>query len=235
MGKIILLPETTLDPVSLIGRRAGVCWGADITDDAKNYKRGIDCIQSNHGRTFEYVNVEMILDGYSARVIREWYTHLGGSPTRLQTSTRYVDYKNFSYVIPNNIEKNPKAKKAYTKLMNTISETACELEECGIPREDSALVLPLGMETRVVDKRNLRNLIDMSRQRMCTRAYHEYRQLFTDICNVLKGYSDEWKYIIETQMKPKCEHLGFCPEKNSCGCYESLCQIGGGLQVSREE
>lgn len=235
MGKIILLPETTLNPVSLIGRRAGVCWGADITDDTKNYKRGIDCIQSNHGRTFEYVNIEMILDGYSARVIREWYTHLGGSPTRLQASTRYVDYKNFSYVIPNKIEKNPKAKKAYTKLMNTISETACKLEECGIPREDSALVLPLGMETKVVDKRNLRNLIDMSRQRMCTRAYHEYRQLFTDICNALKGYSDEWKYIIETQMKPKCEHLGFCPEKNSCRRYESLCQIGGGLQVSREE
>lgn len=234
MGKIILLPETTLNPVSLIGQRAGVCWGVDISDAAKNYKRGIDCIESNHGRTFEYVNVEMVLDGYSARVIREWYTHLGGAPTRLQASTRYIDYKNFSYVIPDRIEKYPKAKKAYTKLMNTISETACKLEALGIPREDSALVLPLGMETKVVDKRNLRNLIDMSRQRMCTRAYHEYRQLFTDICNALKGYSDEWKYIIETQMKPKCEHLGFCPEKHTCGRYENLCQLGG-LNVSRKE
>lgn len=235
MGRIILLPETTLDPVSLIGRRAGVCWGADITDEEKNYRRGIDCIHSNHGRTFEYVNIEMVLDGYSARVIREWYTHLGGAPTRLQASTRYVDYKNFSYVTPDKIEKNPKAKKVYDKLMNTISKTASSLEELGIPREDSALVLPLGMETKVVDKRNLRNLIDMSRQRMCTRAYHEYRQLFSDICNALKGYSDEWKYIIETQMKPKCEYLGLCPEKNSCGRYESLCQIGGGLKVSRKE
>ena len=27
---ITILPETTKDPISLIGRRAGICWGADI-------------------------------------------------------------------------------------------------------------------------------------------------------------------------------------------------------------
>lgn len=92
MGTVIILEETTKNPISLIGKRAGVCWGADITDDTKNYKRGMDCIMSNHGRTLEYVNIEMVINGYSARVIREWYTHLGGSPTRLQASTRYIDY-----------------------------------------------------------------------------------------------------------------------------------------------
>lgn len=39
MKKITILPETTPDPISLIGRRAGVCWGADITDKEKNYKK----------------------------------------------------------------------------------------------------------------------------------------------------------------------------------------------------
>ena len=76
MGKITILEETTKNPITLMGKRAGVCWGADITDDAKNYKRGLDCLVSGHGRVMEYVNVEMVLDGYSARVIREWYTHL---------------------------------------------------------------------------------------------------------------------------------------------------------------
>ena len=90
MGKITILEETTKNPITLMGKRAGVCWGADITDDAKNYKRGLDCLVSGHGRVMEYVNVEMVLDGYSARVIREWYTHLGGAPTRLQASTRYI-------------------------------------------------------------------------------------------------------------------------------------------------
>ena len=83
------------------------------------------------------------------------------------------------------------------------------------------MVLPLGMRTVVVDKRNLRNLIDMSRQRMCGRAYWEYRQMFNDVCNALKKYSFEWEHIIDTQMMPKCKYLGYCPEKKSCGRYKS--------------
>ena len=41
MGKIIVLPETTKEPITLIGKRAGICWGADISDDIKNYNRGL--------------------------------------------------------------------------------------------------------------------------------------------------------------------------------------------------
>ena len=89
----------------------------------------------------------------------------------------------------------------------------------GIPREDAALLLPLGMTTRVVDKRNLRNLVDMSRQRMCQRAYWEFREMFTDILDALMKYSNEWKTITNTQMMPKCEALGYCPEKHGCGKY----------------
>lgn len=225
MGTITILSETTKNPITLIGERAGVCWGADISDKEKNYKRGMDCILANHGRTLEYVNVEMVIDGYSARVIREWYTHLGGSPTRLQASTRYIDYtKNggFEYIVPNSIAKAGKTAMAlYETTMKTINDTACVLEkEFGIPREDSALLLPLGMTTKIVDKRNLRNLVDMSRQRECSRAYWEYRQMFNDICRKLSEVSDEWKWIVDNMFMPKCEYLGYCPEKKSCGRKE---------------
>lgn len=67
MGTITILPETTKNPITLMGRRAGCCWNANITDDEKNYKRGFDCIKSGHGRVMEYPNVEMIIDGYSAK------------------------------------------------------------------------------------------------------------------------------------------------------------------------
>ena len=168
MGKVIILEETTKNPITLIGQRAGVCWGADISDDAKNYKRGKDCVLANHGRTLEYVNVEMVLDGYSARCIREWYTHIGGSPSRLQASTRYIDYtKNggFDYVIPWSIKDNTEALIKYAKCMEDINKTCLKLErDFKIPREDSAMLLPLGMTTKIVDKRNLRNLVDMSHQ-----------------------------------------------------------------------
>lgn len=217
MGKVTILPETTKNPITLIGKRAGVCWGADIADDQKNYARGIDCIESNHGRTLEFANIEMVLTGYSARVIREWYTHIGGAPTRLQASTRYIDYSDFGYIVPDSIRCNEDALHTYETAITVISNSLMHLEQLGIPREDSANLLPFGMETTIVDKRNLRNLVDMSRNRECTRALWEFRDLFKDICNALRAYSPEWGYIVDTQFMPKCEILGYCPEKKSCG------------------
>lgn len=216
MGKITILPETTIDPISLMGRRAGICWGADITDSEKNYKRGLDCIKSNHGRVFEFVNIEAIIEGYSARVIREWYTHIGGSPTRLQSSTRYVNYNNFEYIIPNTVQ-TEEQKAWYNNAIDTISQTLQNLEESGVKREDAAMLLPLGVATKIVDKRNVRNVISMAEQRMCSRAYWEYRELFNEYIKQLKLYSEEWATLIPMVMQPKCETLGYCPEKYSCG------------------
>ena len=218
MGQVFILEETTKYPITLMGSRAGICWGSDISNQGKNYKRGLDCLSSGHGRVMQYVNLEMVLDGYSARVVREWYTHIGGSPTRLQASTRYVDYQNFSYVIPPAVAQNETARARYEGMMQEISKTCAYLEqECGIAREDAAMLLPLGMTTKIVDKRNLRSLVDMSRQRMCSRAYHEYRKLFEDISEALMKYSQEWAYLVERYFMPKCEALGYCPETRSCG------------------
>lgn len=216
MGKITILPETTIDPISLMGRRAGICWGKDITDSEKNYKRGLDCIKSNHGRVFEFVNIEAIIEGYSARVIREWYTHIGGSPTRLQSSTRYVNYDNFEHIIPKTVQ-TEEQKTWYNNAIDTISQTLKNLEESGVKREDAAMLLPLGMTTKIVDKRNVRSVISMAEQRMCSRAYWEYRKLFNEYIKQLRLYSEEWVTLIPMVVKPKCETLGYCPEKFSCG------------------
>lgn len=215
---VTILEETTKNPITLMGARAGVCWGADVSDNEKNYKRGMDCIKSGHGRVMEYVNVEIVIDGYSARMIREWYTHIGGAPTRLQASTRYIDYKTFDIVVPPSITKAGKAAEdAVNETLDKIKETLKFLEESGVPREDCAMLLPLGMTTKIVDKRNLRNLVDMSHQRMCTRAYWEYRKLFAELSEKLSAYSDEWKTLVDMLFQPKCELAGFCTEKKSCG------------------
>ena len=86
MSNVIIQPQTTTYPISLIGEEAGICWGADVNDDEKNYRRGLDCIKSGHGRTMEYPQIYMILDGYSARVIREFYTHTSSSPSLSSSS-----------------------------------------------------------------------------------------------------------------------------------------------------
>lgn len=218
MGKIIIQEETTKYPITLIGKEAGICWGADTTDQEKNYKRGLDCLASGHGRTWEYPQIYMVLDGYSAKVVRELYTHIGGSPTRLQASTRYIKYQNgFSYIVPPSIDRNEEAYEIYQEAMHQIHYAMKQLDELGIPKEDSSMVLPLGMGTKAVVRTNLRNVIDMAHQRLCTRAYWEYRKLMLDLMRALSEYSEEWKYIVENYFKPKCEVYNFCTEKYCCG------------------
>lgn len=218
MQRVIIQDFTVKNPVQMIGYEAGICWGADVTDPLKNEKRGWDCIKSEHGRTLEFPQIYMTIKGYSARMMRELYTHIGGMPTRLQESTRYIDYESgFNYVTPHTVEANPEALNEYNAMMNDILTHLQNLENMNIPREDTAMGLPLGMESGMVLRTNLRNLIDMSHQRMCSRAFWEFREFMNELKNELGNYSDEWKKVVDLTFKPKCEVRGYCVEKKSCG------------------
>lgn len=218
MGTVIIQEHTTTNPILMIGEEAGICWGANTTSPTRNYKRGMECLKNGHLRTSEFPVVYMVLDGYSARVMREFYTHIGGAPTRLQASTRYIDYEHgFDYIIPHTIKNNPEAKESYVRTMSAIADNLLILDQMGIPREDSANLLPLGMTTKVVVKMNFRTLMSMSNQRLCTRAYWEYRELMNDIANALCDYSPEWETLVKEYFQPKCELFGFCTEKDCCG------------------
>ena len=219
MGKVTVQSETTVNPLTLMGKEAGICYGANVSNQERNYRRGLDCLNSGHMRTAEYPQVYLVLEGYSARVIRELYTHIAGGPTRLQASTRYINYQHFKYIIPPSIENNAEAYETYKDAIGDIQYALNRLEKLGIPKEDSANLLPLGMTTTIVLRTNLRNLIDMAHQRLCTRAYWEFRKLMRDIINALKEYSEEWKVLIDEYkvFQPKCDVCGYCTEKESCG------------------
>lgn len=222
MGSVIINTEyTTKNPITCMGEEAGICWNANTSDQEKNYKRGKDCLDSNHGRVMEFPQIYLTLDGYSARVIREFYTHIGGSPTRLQESTRYIDESFFDYIIPQTISKHDNTLFTYTRLMSDIMSAYKTLVEDGIPKEDAANVLPLGMASKVVVRTNLRNLIDMAHQRLCKRAYWEYRELMYDLMDALSQVSDEWREIVDKYFVPKCEvnDINKCIENKGCGRY----------------
>lgn len=218
-GKVIILSETTDMPLTLAGALSGICWNSDTSDPKKNYKRGMDCLKSGHGRVLEFPQIYMVLDGWSARVIREFERHIGGAPTYLQASTRYIDYSNFDYITPKSIEDDITLKKFYDIGMEQISAAARLAVSQGAKREDIANLYPLGMTTKVVHRTNLRNLMDMAKVRKCTRAYWEFRQLFQAIEDALAIYSDEWHYLIKEEhiFKCKCDIDGYCSESHSCG------------------
>lgn len=209
----ILEKRTEKDPLQHIGENAGVCWNSDITDIEKNIKRGKSCLKSGHLRTAEYPTIELIIENVSSRAIRELYTHIIGV-TRLQESTRYVDYGEFEYYTPFTKQN---SKKLYDEFMKEVSFTYKELQDENESKEDIANILPLGMNTKIVWKINLRALIHFMNERLCTRAYKEIRMLCNEIKEKLSAYSDEWKWICDNYFVPKCKDIGYCKEDKCCG------------------
>ena len=217
MGTITILNRTTSDPYILSGFAAGTCWGADVNNEEKNFKRGQSCYAADHMRTAEYPQIYLILDGYSAKVIREWYTHIIDT-SRMQASTRYMDYKNFAYIVPPSIAGNEKALDIYVDTMDFISKSIEEMLELEVPNEDATMILPLAYSTKIVVRIGLREFMNMCRKRRCVRAYWEYRQLMDDIIEALCEYSEEYQLLKdEGYFNAQCDVLGYCPEEHSCG------------------
>jgi len=208
----------TKNPLSLMGECASDCW-----DSTPSPQIGIHCIESGHGRVLEYPDIIVVIDGYSARVIREIYTHIIGV-TRLQSSTRYIQYGNFDYLIPEKIKSNQKALDTYKYFMQFTSMVYKDLEKYGIPKEDIANILPLGMISKIVLKINARAILHMAENRTCNRAYWEFRKFMKELLGVVSELDDEWKTIIG-YAKTKCEVTGYCLEKNSCGRMPKKIQI----------
>lgn len=213
---ITILPQTDKEPLNTIGYCAGVCWNSPIDDKEKNIKRAKACIKSGHTRTAEYPDVFCVIQGYSARCIRELYTHIIGT-TRLQSSTRYVDAKNMNIENEFYCPFNDDGKEIYQEGLKTVMNTYQKLEDAGYAKEDAANILPLGMDTKIVWKINLRALMHFMSLRLCSRAYKEIRALSVELKNELKKISPEWQWICDNLLLPKCETVGYCDEEHTCG------------------
>jgi len=214
VGKLRVI-NYTRKPLELIGECASSCWGSKPSARIAKH-----CYEANHLRTFEYADLTIELDGYSARVIREFYTHVIGT-TRLQASTRYINYEKFDYYTPPSIDNCDKAREVYATYMAKVSAVYAELLALGIPKEDIANILPLGHGTKVVIKINARALFHLAELRLCTRALPEFRDLVIDIKKALTelGNTEDgqgWEYI-SSNMVIKCIKNGFCDEAESCG------------------
>lgn len=214
---MIKVKHFTKNPITTMGEIAGVC--TNFTDENKFYNVGLSCIKSGHGRVLEYPDVVLEISNYSARMIRELYTHISGV-SRLQESTRYVKLDDFSYYIPDSIMYNKEACDEYVNTMNVIKEVYDKLINThNISKEDTANILPLGMHTKIVLKINLRALFHLFEERTCMRAYKEFRMFMTELKYELSKLDVEWNEL--TQMfKTKCDYSKVCKEqRGSCGKY----------------
>ena len=227
MGKITILPQTTKDPLQLIGTTSAVCYNADISNKEKNIKRALDCIHSGHGRVLEWPNVEVIVEGFSAKMMREAMRHIVGTSV-LQASTRYIDYeKGFDVITPPAIANNNEAMEVWCKAISDIKMAMGALKALGVPKEDYTNLLPLAYQSKMIWKVNLRTLVNFMNMRLCSRAYWEIREFSNMLKKALMEYSPEWEIICKELFVPKCDAVGYCTEAKCCGRRKTKSEVIG--------
>ncbi len=181
-----------------------------------------DTLASGHTSPIEHVTFTFALSGISRALTHQLVRHRIASYS--QQSQRYVDAKNFAYVLPPSIEKNAEAKKLFENCMDTIAQTYAELQtllETGGPkgsgREDARFVLPQATASAIVVTMNCRSLLNFFAQRCCTRAQWEIR----DVANQMLVLCKKNLPAIFAYAGAACERTGFCPEseKFTCGLY----------------
>ena len=131
-------------------------------------------------------------------------------------SQRYCKFEGgFDYIIPPSINCKPELKEGFKLAMHSLSELYDVLVQEGIKAEDARYLFPNACTTNLVLSCNLRELMHICNERLCTCAQMEIRQLILDIARqVINWVPWTQKYLVA-----KCENLGYCNEipGRSCG------------------
>lgn len=169
---------------------------------------------SGHYSTVEHVQLTFLIEGVSRSLTHQLVRHRHASYS--QQSQRYVEFREgkFDYVTPKTIEKNEKAKALFDSTMGHISSMYDNLAKLGIPAEDARAVLPNACCSNITVSMNLRELIHICNERLCTCAQDEIRTLVREM---VKEVVEQLSFL-KDYLVPKCEMLGYCNEpRRSCG------------------
>lgn len=219
---IVKLISCTENPLFTCEEAASVCY--DSTPDVEHPTRILgSCIKNGHQSVCEHANFTFEVDGISRACLAQLTRHrLASFSVRSQ---RYCKEDGFNYVTPPKIAADVKANEIYKTLMNTIDSVYHFLTaQCAISNEDARFVLPNACFTSLYMTVNLRELIHICNERLCTRAQWEIRELVQKMRDaVVEQYPEcaEW-------LRPKCERdpkHPFCPERQCCGRHKKLSEV----------
>jgi len=170
-------------------------------------------VASGHHSILEHVSFTFALEGLSRACSHQLVRHRLASYS--QQSQRYVRGP-FPYVTPGSWERaGGDLVERYHRTMAELNHLYAEAVAAGIPPEDARFVLPQAAATNLTMSMNLRELIHVVGLRTCARAQWEIQDLFTRVAAVVRGVDP----FLGSFLVTKCERLGYCDERESCGRY----------------
>lgn len=184
----VTLVQATPNPVETIAQIASICYDSDPKNPVKLVEH---LYKGGHHSVFEHIYFTFKIEGISRACSHQLVRHRHCSFT--QRSQRYCSEDGFEYVIPDTI---PEVDMEYC--MTRTKEWYHELQADGIPNEDARYVLPNACATSLYLSCNLRELIHIANERLCTRAQWEIRNLVREMCKLVDPQ-------LQFMLVPKCK------------------------------
>ena len=165
------LIQSTPNPVETISQIASICYDSNPKDPMKLVKH---LYKSGHHSVFEHIYFTFKIESISRACSHQLVRHRMCSFT--QRSQRYCSEADFNFVTPHSVFKNS-AISSYDYAMYDIAEQYNNLQLTGMPKEDARYVLPNACSTDLYLSCNLRELIHICNERLCSKAQWEIREL----------------------------------------------------------
>lgn len=202
----VTLVQQTSNPIEFIAKIASICYNSDPKNPLSLVKH---LYRNGHHSVFEHVYFTFKIEGISRACSHQLVRHRMCSFT--QRSQRYCDENGFGVVLPASIDE-MHGFHTYGQTMLKLQEVYENLTERGVPNEDARYVLPNACSTELYISFNLRELIHMANERLCSRAQWEIREVVREM---IKLVDPELKFML----KPKCQS-GYLICNNPCGKLE---------------
>lgn len=188
----VTLIQATPNPIETISKIASICYDSDPKNPLGLVKH---LYKNGHHSVFEHIYFTFKIEGVSRACSHQLVRHRHCSFT--QRSQRYCSEDGFDYMCPNSIAE-VDTFGDYHFLMDTITKHYNRLQARGVSNEDARMVLPNACETSLYLSCNLRELIHIANERLCTRAQWEIRDLVKKMVSLV---DPELKFMLV----PKCK------------------------------
>ena len=184
----VTLIQATPFAVELIAQIASICYDSEPQYPIALVKH---LYANGHHSVFEHIYFTFKIEGISRACSHQLVRHRHCSFT--QRSQRYCSEDGFQYVIPHSIDQDD-----FEDDMGVIKWAYADYQNGGVPNEDARYILPNACATSLYLSCNLRELIHMANERLCTRAQWEIRDVVREMCRLVDPQ-------LHFMLVPKCK------------------------------
>lgn len=189
----VTLIQATPNPIETISTIASICYDSTPPNPMGLVKH---LYKNGHHSVFEHIYFTFKIEGISRACSHQLVRHRMCSFT--QRSQRYCSEDGFNYVTPPSIDYDDDKYLSYCWAMTDIKDEYNILTKLRVPNEDARYLLPNACCTDIYMSCNLRELIHICNERLCSRAQWEIR----DVVKKMVGLVEP---DLRFMLVPKCK------------------------------